>query len=99
MKIITICGSMKFIENMLTAALKIELDGNCCLLPIYTNNALSESEIMCLNKMHQEKIKMSDAIFVVNVNGYIGDSTKKEIEFAKSLGKEIIYYSDRNEEK
>ena len=100
MKIITICGSMKFIENMLEMALKLELDGNCCLLPIYTNNALSESEIMCLNKMHQEKIKISDAIFVVNVNGYIGNSTKKEIEFAKSLGKEIIYYSDlRNEEK
>ena len=72
MKIITICGSMKFIENMLEMALKLELDGNCCLLPIYTNNALSESKIMCLNKMHQEKIKLSDAIFVVNVNGYIG---------------------------
>ena len=43
MKIITICGSMKFIEDMLTVALKIELDGNCCLLPIYTNKALSES--------------------------------------------------------
>ena len=100
MKIITICGSLKFIENMLAAALKIELDGNCCLLPIYTNKALSESEIMCLNKMHQEKIKISDAIFVVNIDGYIGNSTKKEIEFAKSLGKEIIYYNDlRNEEK
>ena len=55
---------------------------------------------MCLNKMHQEKIKISDAIFVVNIDGYIGNSTKKEIEFAKSLGKEIIYYNDlRNEEK
>lgn len=100
MKIITICGSMKFIENMLDAALKIELDGNCCLLPIYTNSVLSEREIMRLNKMHQEKIRISDAIFVVNINGYIGNSTKKEIEFAKSLGKEIIYYNDlRNEEK
>lgn len=94
MKIITICGSMKFIENMLDAALKIELDGNCCLLPIYTNSVLSEREIMRLNKMHQEKIRISDAIFVVNINGYIGNSTKKEIEFAKSLGKEIIYYND-----
>ena len=55
---------------------------------------------MCLNKMHQEKIKITDAIFVVNIDGYIGNSTKKEIVFAYSLGKEIIYYNDlRNEEK
>lgn len=33
---------------------------------------------------------MSDAIYVVNVNGYIGDATKKEIEYAKSLQKEIL---------
>lgn len=47
-----------------------------------------------LDKMHRERIKMSNAILVVNVNGYIGDSTKSAIEFAKSLNKEIIYYTD-----
>lgn len=41
--------------------------------------------------MHKEKIKISDAIYVVNVGGYIGTSTKYEIEYAKSLGKEILY--------
>lgn len=47
-----------------------------------------------LDKMHKEKIKLADAILVVNVNGYIGNSTKSEIEFAKSLNKEILYYTD-----
>ena len=47
-----------------------------------------------LDKMHKEKIKLSDAILVVNVNNYIGSSTKSEIEFAKKLNKEIIYYTD-----
>ena len=47
-----------------------------------------------LDKMHKERIKMSDAILVVNVDDYIGNSMKKEIEFAKSLNKEIIYYTD-----
>lgn len=46
------------------------------------------------DKMHKEKIKLSDAILVVDVNGYIGNSTKSEIEFAKELGKDIIYYGD-----
>ena len=45
-----------------------------------------------IDKMHKEKIKLSDAIVVVNVDGYIGSSTKSEIEYAKSLNKEIIYY-------
>ena len=45
-------------------------------------------------RKHKEKIKLADAILVVNVNGYIGNSTKSEIEFAKSLNKEILYYTD-----
>ena len=44
--------------------------------------------------MHKEKIKLSNAILVVNVDGYIGESTKSEIEYAKALDKEIIYYTD-----
>ena len=44
-----------------------------------------------LDGMHRQKIDMSDAIFVINVNGYIGESTKNEIEYAKSKNKEIIY--------
>jgi len=47
-----------------------------------------------LDKMHKERIKLADTILVVNVDDYIGVSTSKEIEFAKSLGKEVIYYTD-----
>lgn len=43
---------------------------------------------------HFKRIELSDAILVVNVNNYIGDSTKLEIEYAKKLRKEIIYYTD-----
>lgn len=41
--------------------------------------------------MHKQRIDMSDGIFVVNVGGYIGSSTKGEIEYAKKHNKEIIY--------
>ena len=47
-----------------------------------------------IDKMHKEKIRLADAILVVNVDGYIGSSTKSEIELAKSLNKEILYYTD-----
>lgn len=44
-----------------------------------------------LSELHRAKIDLSDAIFVVNVDGYIGESTRGEIEYAKQIGKEIIY--------
>lgn len=40
------------------------------------------------------KIESSDAILVMDIDGYIGDDTKQEIEYAKSLNKDILYYSD-----
>ena len=98
MKVITICGSYKFKKEMIDIAEKLTLEGNCVLMP----NELSRNskddytleEALMIDKMHKEKIKLSDAILVVNVNGYIGSSTKSEIEYAKNLNKEIIYYTD-----
>lgn len=99
MKIITVCGSLRFVNEMMEITEKMELQGNCMLVPIYNPNKASkddftEEEALMLDKMHKERIKLADAILVVNVDDYIGNSTKKEIEFAKSLNKEIIYYTD-----
>ena len=99
MKIITVCGSLKYVKEMMEITEKMELQGNCMLVPIYnplksSKDNFTEEESLMLDKMHKERIKLSDAILVVNVNGYIGSSTKSEIEFAKSLNKEIIYYTD-----
>lgn len=98
-KIITVCGNLRFYKEMMEITEKIELEGNCMLVPIYNPSKTSkddftEEEALMLDKMHKERIKLADAILVVNVNGYIGDSTRKEIEFAKFLNKEIIYYTD-----
>lgn len=98
MKIITVCGSLKFMKEIIEISEKMELQGNCMLTPIFPTNpdkdAYTEAEVLVLDKMHKEKIKLSDAILVVNVNNYIGESTRSEIEFAESLNKEIIYYTD-----
>ena len=99
MKVIQICGSMKFIQEMMEISEKIELQGDIVLIPMYNpsrsnKDAFTNEEILMLNKMHRERIKLSDAILVVNVDGYIGNGTKSEIEYAKSLNKEVIYYTD-----
>lgn len=95
MKVITLCGSLKFKNEIIKVAMKMELEGNVILTPIFPINDnkddFTKEQLNMLEKMHKEKIKLSDAILVVNVNGYIGNSTKSEIEYAKSLNKEIIY--------
>lgn len=98
MKIITVCGSYKFKKEITEITEKMALKGNCMITPIdltrQDKNAYTEEEILMLGKMHKEKIKLSDAILVVNVDGYIGNSTNNEIEYAKSLKKEILYYTE-----
>lgn len=98
MKIITVCGSLRFMKEIMEISERMELQGNCMLSPIYptkpNKDDYTDEEIIMLAKMHKEKIKLSNAILVVNVDHYIGSSTKSEIEFAKSLNKEIIYYMD-----
>ncbi len=72
----------------------LSLKGDCVLTPIYPTDdtfELSESELKNLKDAHLKRIELSDAIYVVNKDKYIGNSTKKEIDYAKSLNKEIIY--------
>ena len=97
MKIITLCGSLKFQKEMMIVAEKMALEGNCILTPVYPtieNLKRSEEQLQKLKEEHFKRIELSDAILVINVNNYIGNSTSLEIQYAKELGKEIIYYTD-----
>ena len=97
MKIITLCGSLKFQKEMMIVAEKMALEGNCILTPVYPiieNLKRSEEQLQKLKEAHFKRIELSDAILVINVNNYIGNSTSLEIQYAKELGKEIIYYTD-----
>ena len=97
MKIITLCGSLKFKKEMMIVAEKMALKGNCIITPVYPtmeNYERTEEQLKMLKEAHFRKIELSDAILVVNVDNYIGNSTNLEIEYAKRLEKEIIYYTD-----
>ena len=95
MKIITICGSLKYKDEMCNIAERYALQGNVVLLPNFPiRDDYSKKEIETLGNMHKEKIKLSSTIIVVNVDNYIGSATSSEIELAQSLGKEILYYTD-----
>lgn len=97
MKVITICGSMKFKEDMMIVAEKLALNGYCVLTPIYSvseNKDITENQIESLKKAHYKRIDFSDSILVMNINGYIGSSTKLEIDYAQRCNKEVLYLSN-----
>lgn len=93
-KIITLCGSSRFKDDILNTYKKLTLQDNIVLFDaIFNQNELNlnDNEKQLIDKNHKQKILMSDEIFVINKNGYIGKSTKSEIEFAKKLNKPIKY--------
>lgn len=93
-KIVTISGSVRFWDKIQEVSERLELEKECVVLgmtPHVLDRELTESERDLLGELHYAKIDLSDALFVVNPGGYIGESTRKEIEYAKSSGKEIIY--------
>ena len=71
------------------------IDGNIVFTPNFFNNVrkedINEKMKKMLDEMHKQKIDMSDEIYIINLGGYIGESTKTEIEYAKTKGKNISY--------
>jgi len=91
-KIVTICGSMKFKDKMMEVAKDLEIKNKYVVIQcVYSNDKFSQEEQSILIDLHYKKIDISDAIYVINSNGYIGNSTSKEIKYAKKTGKEVIY--------
>ena len=94
-KIITLCGSTKFKDDFLRVQQELTLEGNIVIsVGVFghaDNISLDDDVKRMLDVMHKEKIRMADAIYVINRDGYIGKSTQSEINFAKQLNKEIIY--------
>jgi hypothetical protein len=91
-KVVTLCGSVRFWNEIQEISERLELENEYAVIGIIPNimdRDLTEKDLF--GELHRIKIHLSDAIFVVNVDGYIGESVKKEIEYAKENGKEIIY--------
>ena len=95
-KIITLCGSTKFKEHYLEAQKRLTLEGNIVIsVGLFGHSGddevWTEGTKAMLDDMHKRKIDLADEIFVVNVGGYIGESTRSEIEYAKANGKVVKY--------
>lgn len=94
-KIVTLCGSSKFKREFRIIEKKLALDGYLVLsLSFYShsdNMKLSIIQKTKLDIIHLKRMMMSDIIYIINKNGYIGNSTKREIKLATFLNKKILY--------
>ena len=95
-KVITLCGSTRFKEQFLEAQKQLTVEGNIVISGGLFGHP-GDDEICddgaksMLDDMHKRKIDMADAIYVINPGGYIGESTRNEIEYARRNGKEIMF--------
>lgn len=103
-KVITLCGSTKFKDEFLQVQKELTLKGNIVISVGLFGHADGEFENiittevkLMLDDMHKRKIDMADEIFVINKNGYIGDSTKSEIEYAIKTHKKVNYLEELND--
>ena len=102
-KVITLCGSTRFKDEFMKVQKDLTLKGNIVIsVGLFSHSGdeevwenmdegtLTKTKEMLVD-MHKKKIDMADEIFVIDVGGYIGDSTKSEIEYATKTGKKVNY--------
>lgn len=95
-KIITLCGSTKFKQEFTQVQKDLTMEGNIVIsVGLFghsgDNEVWTDGMKIMLDDMHKRKIDLSDEIFVINVGGYIGSSTKSEIEYAMKTQKKVNY--------
>lgn len=95
-KVITLCGSTRFKDEFIETQKRLSLQGNIVIsVGLFGHSGDKEVWQDCvkemLDDMHKRKIDMADSIYVINVGGYIGSSTRSEIEYAIAHGKTVEY--------
>ena len=99
--VVTLCGSTKFKEDFIKVQKELTLQGNIVIsVGLFghsgDNEVWDDDTKEMLDDMHKRKIDMADEIFVINKGGYIGNSTKSEIAYAKLTGKPIRFLEDNH---
>ena len=104
--VITLCGSTRFKDQFMEVQKRLTLEGNIVIsVGLFGHSGdeevwdgmdegtLSKTKMM-LDDMHKRKIDMADEIYVINVGGYIGESTRSEIEYAEMNNKVVRYLEE-----
>ena len=100
--VITLCGSTRFRDAFMEAQKRLTLEGNI-VISVGLFGHSGDEEVWTpgtkemLDDMHKRKIDMADGIYVINVGGYIGESTRSEIVYARETGKKVDYLEPQDD--
>jgi len=100
-EIVVLCGSTRFYNEFEKQNLRLTLEGKIVLsIGIVTSSDLdlgiSEEDKNMLDELHKRKIDLADRVFILNKDGYVGESTRSEIDYAQLLGKPIDYLEEES---
>jgi hypothetical protein len=100
--VVTLCGSTKFKDEFINIMEELTLCGHVVIsLGVFGHADKKYDDILekkdLLDDIHRQKIDMADIVYIINVNGYIGESTRNEINYAKKQGKVIMYLEDEDD--
>ena len=104
-KVICLCGSTRFTDVMLVYQWELTKQGfivlSWCALPIgyfegedQTHIGDQEGVKEIVDEVHLRKIDLADEVHILNINGYIGESTRNELNYAKAKGKKIRFLEE-----
>jgi len=99
-KVVAVCGSVKFMDQIQEMSERLQLEMGYVVLgmvPHVLKRDLTDSEKTLMGEIHLARIDLSDAVFVVNPGGYIGEAVQREIRYAREKGKEILWLENPDE--
>lgn len=101
-EIVCLCGSTRFYDQFQQANYDLTMKGSIVLSVGFYPHSKAEhghgegvghdsAEKVALDELHKRKIDLADRVYVLNVDGYIGESTRSEIDYAESIGRRVDY--------
>lgn len=93
-EIVCLCGSMRFAEEFRSTQRELGLAGAIVVAPVesgWSGETLTEERKALLGELHLRKIDLADRVVVINPGGYVGESTQREIAYARAAGKPVAF--------
>lgn len=93
-EIVCLCGSTRFRDDYTWAARWHTQAGRIVLTCHEFERNLTDAERAAHDELYRRQIELADEVYVINPGGYVGESTRSEIDYARKLGKPVRYLVD-----
>ncbi|MFC7622987.1 hypothetical protein [Microlunatus sp. GCM10028923] len=90
-EIVCICGSTRFVAELRAANRELTFAGAIVVAPGEAGELITDEQKAGLDALHLRKIDLADRVLVVNPGGYVGESTSREIAYARANGKPVSF--------